>query len=113
MLYCSDAQKQTIDVQWHLWQNLTFPLAFQWQENKSMLPPLPSHITPLLLHLLVPPALVKANILETSPEHSQCLRACLRIAKVRVLVSLQERELNVCQQAGWVYYSAAWQKRSG
>lgn len=91
------------------------PLAFSTARKQiNVPPPLPSRITPLLLpHLLVPPALVKANILETSPEHSQCLRACLRIAKVRVLVSLQERELNVCQQAGWVYYSAAWQKRSG
>lgn len=105
-------RKGTVDVQWHLWRTLTFPLAFQQQENKSMLAP-PSRISPHLLHLLVPPALVKANILETSPEHSQCLRACLRIAKVRLLVSLQERELNVCQQAGWVYYSAAWHKRSG
>ena len=67
-------------------------------------PPTSPHFPPYL-----PLALVKANMLETSPEHSQCLEARLRIAKVRALVSLREPEFNACHQAGWVYYSAAWQ----
>lgn len=71
-------------------------------------------VTPLLLlplHLPLPPAPVKANMLETSMEHRPRLEARLRIAGVRALVGLQEGEFNACHQAGWVHYSAAWQYR--
>lgn len=85
------------------------PFGFSTARNQINVASLIAPLLPLLLRLLVPPVLVKANMLETSLEHSQCLEACLRIAKVRALVSLQGCEFNACHQAAGVYYSAAWQ----
>lgn len=80
------------------------------KSNQCCLPLHPSLFLPCL-HLPRPAALVKANMLETSPELSRRLEARLRIAKVRALVSLQQCEFNVCYPADWACYSAAWLKR--
>lgn len=80
------------------------------KSNQCCLPLHPSLFLPRL-HLPWPPALVKANMLETSPELSRRLEARLRIAKVRALVSLQQCEFNVCYPADWACYSAVWLER--
>lgn len=86
------------------------PFSFSAARNQINVSSLFTPLLLLLFHLPVPPAPVKANMLEMSLEHSQCLEARLRIAGVRALVSLQEYGFNACHQASWVYYSAAWQR---
>jgi len=107
-------RRGTLDVCWHLRQTPKLPSAFQLQLKDAHLPSLVTPLLILLLRLLVPPASVKANMLETSPERSRRLEAGLRRAEVGALVRLQEEGgFSACHQAGWVCYSAArqsWRK---
>lgn len=69
------------------------PFSFPTARNQINVSSLVTPLLLLLLHLLVPLAPVKANMLETSQEHSQCLEARLRIAGVRGLSAFRSVNL--------------------